>query len=549
MDNKVKRTDLWIFVVAVALLSFLGCGAPEQEKKGIAPYEPLSEITQDSTIGSFSEAFSYNKIAVEGYGIVAGLNGTGSSECPPQIRTYLKKYILRNTPASKLNVDKFIDSSNTAVVHIYGTIPEAASKNQYFDLSVNALPGSQTTSLKGGWLYESNLKVAGGFGVTLEVLATAKGPIYIDTLGDAIGNEKAGHVLAGGTAKQGYKVVLALKKPDFKIASLIRNRANERFGGNVAKAVSPGVLKLKIPQKYRSKKKRFLQILSATYLIQTDEITKQRAAEAVRKLAVEPNKDQTEITIEAIGNQCLSKLAALLELSDPHIRLRAARCMLNLGSDQGLSTLRKIALDKTSPYRIEAMNAITSSASRNNASTLARSLLKDEDFTILKAAYEQLRKLNDIAITQKLVGRNFYLEQIPVTKQKYILVYRSDQPRVVIFGAPMYCKENLFIESQDGNITLNAPAGQKYVSIIREHPKRPGVLVKLKSSFNLGDIITTLCEESVKRAPKDHPGLNVSYGELISLLKQMVDKNAITDENVQFKAGPMPKIEQISRNY
>ena len=467
----------------------------------------------------------------------------------PQIRTYLKKYILKNIPTNKLNIDEFIDSSDTAVVQIYGVIPEAASQNQYFDLMVSVLPGSQTTSLKGGWLYESDLKAAGSFGVTLKILATAQGPVYIDTLGDATGDEKTGYVLAGGTALQGYKVALALRKPDFKIASLIRNRINERFGNNIAKATSEGIIKLKIPPKYRNQKKRFLQSLNATYLVQTEETTKQRALNFVRKLAIEPDKDQTEITIEAIGNQCLDKLTALLELSDPQIRLRAARCMLNLGSDQGLHTLRQIATDKNSPYRIEAIETISASASRNNASTLVRSLLKDDDFNIVKAAYERLRELNDIAITQKLVGRNFYLEQIPVIKQKYILVYRSGQPRVVILGAPIYCKENLFVESEDGNITLNAPEGQKYVSIIRKHPTRPNVLVKLKSSFELGDIITTLCEESVKISPQNQSGLNISYGKMISLLKQMVEKGAIKDENVQFKAGPMPEIEQISRNY
>lgn len=549
MDNKTKKTDLLIAFVAVFLLIMVGCGAPEKKKKQIDPYEPLSEITQDTTIGMLSEAFSFGKIPVEGYGIIDGLNGTGSSDCPPEIRTYLKKYILKNIPTNKLDIDEFIDSSNTAVVHIYGVIPEAASQNQYFDLLVNVLPGSQTTSIKGGWLYESDLKVAGAFGVTLRVLANANGPVYIDTLGDAVSNEKTGYILAGGTALQGYRVVLSLRKPDYKIASLIRNRINERFGNNIAKAKSLEIIELEIPSKYKNQKKRFLQILNATYLVQTEETTKQRAEIFVKKLAVEPDKDSTEIAIEAIGNQCLDKLTALLELSDQNIRLRAARCMLNLGSDQGLNILRQIAMDKNSPYRIEAIEAISASASRNDASALARALLKDEDFDIVKAAYERLRKFNDIAITQKIIGRNFYLEQIPAAKQKCIMVYRSGQPRIVIFGAPIYCKENLFIESEDGSITLNAPAEQKYVSIIRKHPKRPNILVKLQSSFELGDIITTLCEESVKRSPQNQTGLNVSYGEMISLLKQMVEKGAIKDENVQFKAGPMPEIEEISRNY
>jgi hypothetical protein len=156
------------------------------------------------------------------------------------------------------------------------------------------------------------------------------------------------------------------------------------------------------------------------------------------------------------------------------------------------------------------------------------------------AAYENLRKLDDIAVTQKLIASDFYLEQIAQTEHKGIFVSRSGQPRIVLFGAPIYCHDNIFIQSADGNITINAPAGQKYVSIIRKHPKRPNVMIQLKSSFELGDIIQTLCEEPLKKTKEEHRGLNVSYAEAIILLKQMCDKGAVEAE---FWAGPLPKID------
>ncbi|MHC4488160.1 MAG: hypothetical protein ACYSW7_03135 [Planctomycetota bacterium] len=93
------------------------------------------------------------------------------------------------------------------------------------------------------------------------------------------------------------------------------------------------------------------------------------------------------------------------------------------------------------------------------------------------------------------------------------------------------------MQSADGNITINAPAGQKYVSIMRKVPTRPGAIAQLTSSFELADIIRTLCEEP--RTEQGRGGLGVSYAEMMAILKQMYDKGAVKAE---FRAGPLPKI-------
>jgi len=484
--------------------------------------------------------FSPDVIGVEGYALVGGLNGTGSAECPPEIRAYLTKYILKQLPEYK-NVEKFISSRNTAVVLVDGLMPIAVSKNQHFDVRVTALPGTQTTSLEGGELWGAELWEVGKFNIGAKVLANAEGPIFIDTITDSTSgtNKRVGYVLAGGTVLDEYKINLVLRQPDYRAASLIRNRLNERFGEDIAKAVSPSRIELKVPAKYRKHKQRFISVVKATYLAETPEITKKRISTFVRKLAVSEDKYTSEIALEAIGNECLKKLAILLNLSNEQVRLRAARCMLNLGSDRGLEALRQIALNKGSAYRVEALEAIAATANRNDAASVSRRLLRDEDFDIRLAAYEQLRKLDDIAIAQRLIARNFYLEQIAQTEQAAIFVSRSGQPRIVLFGSPIIVRDNTFVQSADGNITINAPAGQKYASIVRKHPKRPGVILQLKSSFELGDIIRTLCEEPLKKTDQVHRGLNVSYADMIALLKQMCDKDAVQAE---FRAGPLPKI-------
>ncbi len=536
MNIRRKKT---VFVIGGLLIVFLiaGCGKPVQMVEG--PKELAPAIDLGTTIGTLAEVFSLESIPVEGYGLVGGLNGTGSAECPPQIRAYLTQYILTQLPEHEMDVEKFISSHDTAVVLVQGIMLAAVSRNQYFDVRVIAPPGTQTTSLEGGWLYGAELRVAGGFGITIKVIANAEGPVFIDTITPYKLDKKVGYILAGGMVLDEYKISLALRQPDYITASVIRDKLNERFGDGTAKAVSPGQVELKVPAKYRERKQQFVLLIKAIYLAEAPGITKKRIMTFVRKLAVSADKERSEIALEAIGNESLDKLAALLNSSNEQVRLRAARCMLNLGSDSGLDTLREIAADKTSPYRVKALEAITAAGSRNDAAAISRKLLRDEDFDIRLAAYENLRKLNDITITQKLIARNFYLEQIVQTKHKAIFVSRSGQPRVVLFGAPIYCRDNIFVQSVDGNITINAPAGQKYVLIIRKHPKRPSVIVRLKSSFELGDIIQTLCEEPRKRAEGRRGGLGVSYADVIALLKQMCDRGAVQAE---FRAGPLPKI-------
>ena len=61
----------------------------------------------------------------------------------------------------------------------------------------------------------------------------------------------------------------------------------------------------------------------------------------------------------------------------------------------------------------------------------------------------------------------------------------------------------------------------------------------LRSSFELVDIIQTLCDEPLRKDRQARIGLGVSYADMIALLKQMCDKGAVTAE---FHAGPIPKI-------
>ncbi len=451
-----------------------------------------------------------------------------------RVKAYLEKYIRTQSP--KTDVEAAISSRNTAVVLVEGFLRGPIFKNQRFDVKLTAVGG--TTSLEGGNLLGVDLFERGRIGISLKTLATAEGPVFIDTIGGGKTDKKTGYVLAGGRVLDEYKINVVLREPDYRTAARIRDRLNDgRFGQEIATAISDGLVQVKMPAKYRRQKQRFIQLIKATYLAERQDITKNRVITFARKLAVSEDKEGSEIALEAIGRESLGKLAVLLKSSNEEVRLRAGRCMLNLDGNAGLQTLREIAMKQGSAYRVEALEAIVTAARRNDAAAIAQRLLRDDNFDIRLAAYESLRKTDDIAITQSIVGGNFYLDQI-VRSKKGIFVSRSGQPRVVLFGAPLYCRENLFIVSGNGNIIINSSPGSKHVSIMRKLGRR--LPIRLESSFELDDIIRTLCEEPVG---KKHPGLSVSYADMIALLKQMCEKGAIKGIKAEdFRAGPPPKI-------
>ena len=529
------RKALWCVTLA-SLLAAFGCGGPGRhaaKNKSAADNNGI-----DDTIGMYAEIFASDAIPVSGYALVGGLNGTGSSECPTQIRTYLQKYILQRLAGAKVNVEDLISSHDTAVVIVEGVIPPAASKNQRFDVRVTALPGTQTTSLEGGWLYGVDLFEARQVGISIKPLAAAEGPVFTDSAISDSQDPRTGYVLGGGTVVEEYKVNLALRLPDYRIVSQIRNRINERFGYEIAVALAPGSIELRIPTKYLEAKGRFIQLVRATYLVSSPELTEKRIMTHIEKLASSKDKNASEIALEAIGNAALPKLTALLNSSDPEIRLRAARCMFNLGDQKGREALWGIATDKESAYRLDAVEALVNTSAGQDVTSMLQSLLRDDDLSIRLIAYENLVRLKDATVSRKLIADSFYLDQVTQTGKPAILVSRRIQPRVALLGSPIYCRSNVFIETSDGTITINVPAGEKYATIIRKHPRHPDIIIQLKSSLDLADIIETLCREPLNPTAQGGPGLGVPNSTLGGLLSKMVDSGAVQAE---FYAGPLPK--------
>lgn len=535
---------------ACAFLVVTGCASNSTSKN--ASKNPLAADNNGlgATVSSLAEVFSFEAVPVKGFALVGGLEGTGSTECPPNIRSYLDKYIIQHLGGARVNIEGLMKSRDSAVVIVEGAMPPGATKNQRFDVSVSAISGTQTTSLKDGSLYGCDLFEARQFGASIYSLAGAAGPVYVDLINPGV-DLKTGYCLGGGVVSEELKINLVIRRPDYRIANLIRNRINEKFGPSVATALSPGTIELQIPTKYADQKYRFLQLVRAIYLADSPALLEKRIEAGIQKLSSPGDKNAGEIALEAIGNATLPRLAVFLNSRDPEVQFRTARCMLNLGDKRGQDVLWKIATDKTSAFRIDAINAIAQGTATVDSVILLRNLLSDDNTQIRLAAYENLVRANDSSLNSKMIAGDFYLDRIqvqPVAGQgkPVIFVARRNQARVAIFGSPVRCRDNVFIETPDGSVTINVPANEKVATLIRKHPKYPDVIVQLKSPLDLGEIIQTLCSEPVSSTEQNatgpaQRGLGVSYSCLVVLLKQMVDSGAV---NAEFQPGPLPIIKK-----
>lgn len=521
----------------LAALLALACGCHKKAEQADGSLTPKVDL--GTNVGALVELTKPQPVPVEGYGLVGGLPGTGSAFCPPQLRSYLKQYILTQLPTERVNLDQLLESKNTAVVRLEGQVPATASAGDHFDVQVSLIPGSEATSINEGWLYKADLVARGTFGVDTKPLGTVEGAVFIASPGTGESRFKTGHIIGGGRAAFEYAAILHLRRSDYRAASTIRNRLSERYGADVARAVSPRDIEVHIPPEYRYRKLRFLAMVCATYMETGEDLDRARVEAFVQQLAVGKDKETAEIALEAIGQESAGKLAALLKAPDVEVRMRAARCLLGLGDDRGLPLLREMALDANSPLRKEAMEAVMVSARRNDASALAVRLLRDSDRAIVLAAYEYLRQTDDPAVRRESVGGSFELEQVIQTNRRAIFVSRSGDPRIVLFGGPLVCSNSIFVESADQAIVVNTRAGEDSVSITRKHPTRPGIMGPIRTDFEVRSIIRALGSEATVASDGRLGGLGVSYAQVAAIVERLIAKEAVDAELWQ---GPLPEI-------
>ncbi len=539
--NVRKNIVILSLSLSLSVLFGVGCSGEKEPVDYLDKPVPLGKM-----VDSFGRFYQSEAVSVRGFGIVAGLGGTGSSECPPILRDDLVKFIRKEVRGgTDFNPNSFINSLDTAVVEVFGVIPSLSSKGDNFDVYVRALADTQTTSLSGGRLYTAELKESSRFvrvGPFIKTVASAQGPIFVDKVSGGEANELEGFVLGGGVTGNSVRISLVLNEANYFLASAIRNQVNERFGPGVASAISPSEVQINIPEEYRFEKGHFLSMVRVTFLADSSYTEEDRISALLNELVVEENMYRAEVSLEAIGRHALNGLAGLLGSEDESVRFHAANCMVRIGDARGLEELRRVVFSEESPNKLTAVRTIGVGATRRDSVPILNKLLAGDDMEVRFAAYGQLRRLEDISVSRILVGGDFFVETVLGGGPKVVYVSRKDGPRVVLFGGVIRCEDNIFVETSDHNVMVNARAGDKFVSMLRKHRTLARPIGPLKCSYNVSDVVRTLCERlDVSDTPQVRQGLGASYSDAAGLLKIMCETGAIKAEFIAGDAAEIPE--------
>ncbi len=204
-----------------------------------------------------------------GYGLVAGLDGTGDGRRVPFTSEMLANMV--NQFGIKFETRQ-LRVENVAAVMITAELPAYAKEGSRLDVVVSAIGDAE--SLRGGTLLLTPLR-----GADNETYAVAQGAVSIggfETRARRGGQEKhltVGMVTGGGfvekevpstiLSKEGH-LTLCLKRTDFTTAARIADVINLRFHQTCAEAIDGGTVKVEIPQKYMDDRITFISEMELT---------------------------------------------------------------------------------------------------------------------------------------------------------------------------------------------------------------------------------------------------------------------------------------------
>ena len=200
---------------------------------------------------------------VVGYGIVAGLPGTGDNSRSTQITN---KMLLRNL-GTVIEQENYIQKGDSAAVIVTATIPPFAKNGDKIDCTVSTIADGK--SLEGGVLIQTILKAPNG-----EAVAVAQGPVSVGGINKMAGGSSArtaitttGRIPGGAIVERDIyteigdenSITLCIDKSDYTMVSRIARTINNSVAP--ASAIDGSSVKVMIPAKFLNDRVTFLSIL------------------------------------------------------------------------------------------------------------------------------------------------------------------------------------------------------------------------------------------------------------------------------------------------
>ena len=520
-SNHKNTAFLVVFLCCLMLMG--GCnrlatpwkwGGDKKKKSQKNPYRV-------SYVRDYAYPYNMHLVAIEGFGLVCGLRGTGAPEPPGAERDM----VLRELQKRNVNrPNELLDSKDTAMVRLQGILPPGVMGGDRFDVKVSIRPGSDVQSLRGGYLLRTSLREMGvmdnnslkqGF-----PLGYVEGPIMLSPSISSQSNPMElvyGKILGGGLANKDRPLYLTMKDEHVsefntkRVADQINKRFFTKIGGKtegVATAKTDTIVELRVHPTYKDNIERYMQVLLSVVCYETVEQRGKRIEELKKTVLERKTAQDSALKLEALGKPGIESLKGGLTSSDPEIRFYCAESLAYLDVVQAVKPLAEIA--KTEPaFRVRAFGALSSMHSDLEAEAALREMLNDNSAETRYGAFRALWMRNpyDLAIRGETLGtyenaNQFNYHVLNITGTPLIHVTYSKRPELVLFGNDIHLS-NAFVLDAGTSILVSRTDGQGEVKVSRLNSLQSRIVTNrldeiIKAIVDLGgsypDVVQMLLE-------------------------------------------------------
>jgi hypothetical protein len=556
---------------AIVLLLAPGCDnmdspttSPAPKPTPVAAPPPVMPQEVQGTIAEHALVVSGGSLTLDGYGLVIGLGKNGSSECPPAVKAYLVEYLQKSHLGSTIygtrdiKPDAIIRDLDTAVVIVRGDAPPGAPAGTRFDVTVAALPQSQTRNLDGGLLMVSDLRrsqgplpvVSGGRAGGKE-LARGGGYMFLNPFLDPSksadqAKARTGRIIGGGLLLEPRPLLLQLYQPDHGKLRRLRDRINDRFSGQhfeVAKGVGNQVIELKVPPSYYGDIDHFVQLVMHLPLVATGGQIDQHA-QRVAKMLQGPTQRHEDLAmvLEAMGRQIEPILRSLYTSDNPYAQYFAARTGMRLGDTTAAEVVMRHATSSNSKFQIQAIQELGRHRNVYRATGVLRDLLDDDNNMVRLAAYESLLKRGDASITTIAVDDQFKIDLVP-SRDFMIYARQTGEARIALFGKQMPVQCPMFHNSPDDLLTVSARKDEKQLTMYRKVARSGQYSSPFQCSPLVSEMTCLWGKAPELTAERKVTGMGLTYGQVVASLYRMCKEGNIP---ARFVLQEMPDVQKMS---
>jgi flagellar basal body P-ring protein FlgI len=528
--HSLLLAGLVLIVVAGGCTTWLGgSDVRSQSPDKSAPETPSTRLVDDLVVPTGMEP-----VCVEAVGLVTGLHGTGSDPAPsPQRAALLEEMQVRGVE----NPNRLLASGNVAMVMVRGWLRPGMQEGDRFDVEVRVPGQSETTSLRGGYLLESRLKVMAVMNNQMHpsfALALAKGPVLVDPTADPKKDRVMlcrGRVLGGGVSLKPRPIGLVLLPEHQNVlnSSRVANAINRRFHtfrngvkSGMAKAKTDEYIELCVHPRYKDNLARYLAVVRALPISETASERAERI-ESLRGRLLDPaTSAQAALQLEALGADGAEPLLAGIQSKDPEVRFYAAESLAYLDRREAAEPLGQIARDQPA-FRVFALTAL--SAMQDFAAyEQLRELLGSTSAETRYGAFRALWTMNnqDALVRGEKLGGQFYYHVLDVPGGPMVHVTRNRLEEVVLFGADQRLQTPLAINA--GNEIMITSHGGEEISV---------------SKFTVADgdqkrVVSTRLDDVIRAVAE----LGGNYPDVVQALQEAKNCGALTS---RFEVDALPE--------